>query len=271
MKVGIIGGTGQLGSALAKGMLQAGVLNPDQLCVSNRSGELQALSGWPAVRCTADNAELAAGADVVFLSVPPGLFSTLQLDLSSHLIISVMAGITVADIGAATGARRIARAMSSPAAAQNRAFSPWYAAGLSDEDQQCVDRLLASCGLADQLAEEDLVNQFTALTGPVPGFVAYFAAAVQAHAVQQGIPPAIAERAIKQLFLASGELMAGSPASPQAFVDEMIDYAGVTAAGMLAMNDLDVPGLISRGFDAAYARTQTIGAASSSPAATETE
>ena len=59
--------------------------------------------------------------------------------------------------------------------------------------------LLESCGLVDQVPDEDQIDLFTALTGPVPGFAAAFAAMLGEWACARGMDPEVADGAVRPL------------------------------------------------------------------------
>ena len=126
-RVGIIGGTGWLGGVLARGILSSGVVAPRDLWLSNRSGGSEGFESWPEITVTTDNRALAGRCGVVLLAVPPDKLRTLDVDLAARLVVSVMAGATVARIREATGAARIVRAMPTFTAAQGLSYTPWYA------------------------------------------------------------------------------------------------------------------------------------------------
>ncbi|MDX1743772.1 MAG: pyrroline-5-carboxylate reductase dimerization domain-containing protein, partial [Ruegeria sp.] len=176
------------------------------------------------------------------------------------LIISVMAGTTVDELIRLTGSSRVIRAMSSPAAKDKLAYSPWYASGAAtSRDRDLAQAVLSTCGLSDELENEADIEVFTALTGPVPGFVALFATAMVDFATSHGIAPEIADRAVRQLFLASGTMLSEDPMTPAEHVQQMIDYAGTTAAGLEAMQQLSIPETIAEGLNSAVARVRDIG------------
>jgi len=255
--LGIIGGSGMLGVALLRAVLgQESLQGGWQVTISNRSG---VAPDWAAgVAVTTSHAELAAGCDTVLLCLPPAVFADMELDLSGKLVISVMAGVDLAALQVQTGASRVVRAMSSPAAAQGLAYSPWVgSAAVDSADRQLVIQLFEACGATDEIAEEPLLDHFTAMTGPVPGFVAFFAEAMINHATAQGIPPEIADRAIRQLFLASGQMLTEG-ASAAEHVQDMVDYAGTTAAGLEAMRASPLAELISAGLTAAAQKAREI-------------
>jgi pyrroline-5-carboxylate reductase len=183
-----------------------------------------------------------------------------DVEASEKLVISVMAGVGIDEIRRRTQARRIVRAMSSPAADLALAYSPWYSLdNLSEADRNVVRTVFCACGVTDQVDDEDQIDLFTALTGPVPGLVAYYADCMVAYAAKHGVAADIAVRAIRQLFHASGVILASSPAAPAEHVRSMIDYAGTTAAGLEAMRRSPLSAAIESGLDAAYQRARTIG------------
>lgn len=258
--LGIVGGNGALGGAIAQALLSTGAVRPADLWIASRSGRRPAFPGAEGLRVAKSNQELAEACDLVLLSVPPAQVGAIAIDAGDRLVVSVMAGITLERIAAATGAKRIVRAMSSPAAARRLAYSPWCAGeGAGDADKARVRRLFEACGKTDEVPDERQLDHFTAMTGPVPGFVALYADCMIRYAVNRGIDPAVAERAIRQLFLASGEILAEEEASPAEQVRAMIDYAGTTAAGLKAMEDSPLEAAIERGLEAACRAARRMG------------
>ncbi len=228
--------------------------------VSNRSGKAQAFAAHQNVHVTRDSQQVVDACDIVILSVPPAHFADVKISATDRLLISVMAGITMDTLKEKTGAKRIVRAMSSPAAAQKLAYSPWVAsADVSASEREAVNKMFGAIGTTDELAEEAHLNHFTAMTGPVPGFVAYYAQCMVDHATAQGIAPDIADRAVRQLFLASGRMLAEGQATPAEQVREMVDYAGTTAAGLNAMIESDLSEAISDGLLAAARKAEEMG------------
>ena len=256
--LGVIGGSGMLGAAIVKGLLEAGCVARDGLWIANRSGSTGGLDDRR-VRVTTDASELAAACDTVLYCVPPAAAREWRIDAPDRLVLSVMAGVTRETLAEISGASRVVRAMSNPAAARRLAYSPWIpSAAVTAAEKAQVRRLLGAIGLEDEVADEDHIDQFTALTGPVPGFVAFFAEAMQDYARDAGIPPRIADRAIRQLFHAAGRMLSEEPMSAADHVQDMIDYAGTTAAGLQVMRDGPIKRAVVQGLAAAHARARSI-------------
>ncbi|MEE8352448.1 MAG: pyrroline-5-carboxylate reductase dimerization domain-containing protein [Rhodospirillales bacterium] len=258
--IGIVGGSGVLGRAIARSLLRNHFVTPERLWISNRLGDTSGFEDWSGTRFTTSSQELVDACQIVVLSVPPHLASSVAINAENRLVISVMAGVSMEHIEQQTRARRIVRAMSSPAAEIGLAYSPWCAnAGVSGEDRDWIRGLFETCGLTDEVPNEDQIDLFTAMTGPVPGFVAYYADCMVEYAVKHGIDPAIADRAMRQLFRASGAVLAESEAAPGEHVRKMIDYAGTTAAGLEVMKVSPLSESIEQGLEAAYQRARSIG------------
>ncbi|OYX41451.1 MAG: hypothetical protein B7Z02_15485 [Rhodobacterales bacterium 32-67-9] len=252
-------GAGELGAAMAAAMIGRGGLLPSRLRVATASGRAPALAGWPEIRVGSDPAAAARGADITLLAVPPAAAGALALGTPRGPVVSVMAGVRLDRLARIAGHDRVIRAMSSPAAAMGLAYSPYFpGAGATPEDAALARAVLSTCGLCDKVGSEDQIDLFTAITGPVPGFVAGFAEMMAGYAVAHGVAPDIADRAVRQLFLAAGQILADTAPTPAERVAEMIDYAGTTAAGLQVMRASAIKDDLARALDAAVAKARTI-------------
>ncbi|MEJ5057060.1 MULTISPECIES: pyrroline-5-carboxylate reductase family protein [unclassified Pseudomonas] len=240
--LGIIGGTGWLGRAIAEALLESGFIQPAGLLVSNRSGR----STLPAdVRVLADNQPLVALSDVVMLSIRPEQFRELQIDASGKQVISLMAGIPAATISAATGAHVVVRAMPNAAVDIRQSYTPWYSAGnLGEPDRQWVQRLFECVGSADEVPNEDNIDYLSALSGTGPALPALLHRALASQAVAAGIPYEIAQRAARGVVVGGGQLLAGR--DPEQMIEALMAYRGVTAAVLQSMTDQDFDAIVGR-------------------------
>ena len=260
MRVGIVGGTGELGRSIADALLANRVVAPDRLWISNRSGGTDHFPDHPGVHVTTSPQELADACEIVLLSVPPASAASIAMEARRCLVISVMAGISIERLSTLTRADRIIRAMSSPAARHGLAYSPWCAStAVTADDREKTTALFEACGLTDEVGSEAHIECFTAMTGPVPGFVAFFAKAMVDYATSKGIAAETADRAIRQLFLGAGTLMSVGEMTPADHVRQMIDYAGTTAAGLETLERSSVSAEIAKGLDASVERTRALG------------
>ena len=140
MRVGIIGGTGWLGGALGRALVDKGLA---EVAVLNRSGPQD--YGGRRVRWAQDLADLVALSDVIVVSVRPGDWPGLGLRAEGRLVLSFMAGVGLDTLARSGG--RIVRAMPNAAAEIGASYSPWVAGpGVTAADRAAVALVLGAIG-----------------------------------------------------------------------------------------------------------------------------
>jgi pyrroline-5-carboxylate reductase len=248
-RIGIIGGGGWLGSALAKALISSGTVQPNGLTCSYRSGTADA-----AIRChwTKDNNELVAQSDVVILSVRPSDWKAVKIAAADKLIVSVMAGVTLDQIHEDTGAHRVARALPNAAAELGFSYTPIYLQSDRAGDLEIARAIFESCGRVDIVEREDHIDYFTAMSGSGEAFPALLAEAMVSDAVSRGIPVEMANRAAQQVIIGAGRLQERHGQSPAAAVEAFVAYNGTTAAGILTMREKGFEAAVRSGLEAAY-------------------
>ncbi|VDC33662.1 pyrroline-5-carboxylate reductase family protein [Pseudogemmobacter humi] len=231
MKIGIIGATGWLGSALGRGLLDKGTA-PGDLVLLNRSGPRADYHGRR-VTWAADAAALAAQADVIVVSVRPGDWPALALHSPGRLVISFMAGVDCSGLAACGG--RIVRAMPNAAAEIAASYSPWFAApGVTDHDRQTVTRILSAIGTSDELTQEGQLDLMTALPGSGAAYPALMAEAMLAVARAHGLPEPVALRAVEAAVCGGARMLEGQVGRAGELLAAYHDYRGTTDAGLNA-------------------------------------
>ncbi|MCO8313675.1 pyrroline-5-carboxylate reductase family protein [Pseudomonas mandelii] len=244
--LGIIGGTGWLGRAIAEALLDSRFIGPDRLLISNRSG---VSTFGPDVRLLADNQQLVELSDRVVLSIRPEQFRELKIDARGKLVISLMAGVPAVAISAATGADVVVRAMPNAAVEIRQSFTPWYSAGnLGDHDRKWMQRLFECVGSADEVPDEDCIDYLSALSGTGPAFPAMLQMALTNQAVAAGIPLAIAQRAAQGVVVGGGQMLANR--DPRQVIESLMAYRGVTAAALQSMADQNIESIVGRAVQA---------------------
>ena len=102
--IGFIG-AGKMAGALMGTMLHSGVVEKENIiCSDVNESELRAAQDKLGVRVTSDNGEVFSQSDIVFLAIKPQNFPQAVQGLAhvvhpSHIIVSIMAGIRIEQIG----------------------------------------------------------------------------------------------------------------------------------------------------------------------------
>lgn len=257
LRLGIVGGAGWLGQAIARAVLVKGLVQPQELAISFRgkSADLP-----EPVFQTRDNAALAERCDVVVLSVRPEDWPGAAVPLAGKLAISVMAGVPLAALAQRHATPRVIRALPNAAAELGASYTPLFAGdGATAADLELARQIFACCGTVDLVGSEAQLDYLSGLTGTGPAYPALFADAMERDAVQRGLDPAVARRAVLGLFIGAGRMLEASMASNAEIVEHFMAYRGVTAAGLEAMRVHGIEAAIRAGLEAAAARTATLG------------
>lgn len=257
LRIGVIGGAGWLGGAIAEAVLAAGVARPEGLSLSYRSRRPDRLPGafW-----TTDNQALADRSDVVVLSVRPDDWQDLEVDAGGKLVISVMAGIRLDALCRHHRTTRAVRTLPNAAAEVRKSYTPWIAsAAVGDADRAVIRAVLDACGDQDEVRSEAEIDYLTGLTGSGPAFPALLAEAMMADAVAHGLDRRVARRAVSTLLIGAGRLLERRGDCPADMVRTFLDYRGTTAAGIEAMRAAGFAASVSAGLAAAHKRSIEMG------------
>lgn len=260
MRLGIIGATGWLGSALGGRLLARGIVPPDRMVLANRSGPRGDYHGHE-VRWARDGAELAALSDVIVVSVRPQDWRALDLRAEGKLVISFMAGVGSDRLAACGG--RIVRAMPNAAAEIGASYSPWWADGtVTPEDRKAVTAILSAIGTSDEIEAESQIDLMTALPGSGAAYPALMAVAMARFMTGHGVPAEIAWRAAEAAVCGGAAMLAGRIAEAPAVLAAYRDYRGTTAAGIDAAEAAGFSDALHAALEAATrkARAMTQGA-----------
>jgi pyrroline-5-carboxylate reductase len=258
-KIGIIGGNGWLGNAIASAAVTSGMVDAGSLSLSGRSDNRGSVA-IPGASWTKDNAELVRRSDVVVLSVRPEQFPAVDIDARGKLVISVMAGVIAQVLADRTGADRLVRALPNAAASIGKSFTPWFALpSVSDGDKRLVQSLFETCGDAAEVPRESHVDYCVGMTGSGAAFPALLAQAMIEHAVAHGLPLAFARQAAQGVLVNASQLLAATD-DPGSIVQAMIDYRGTTAAALQTMIERGFKAAVAAGLDAASAKAAAMAA-----------
>jgi pyrroline-5-carboxylate reductase len=102
-KIGVIG-AGKIGSAIARGVIRAGLANKENVMASDVSDALrQSIAQELGIKATPDNGALCDFADIVILAVKPQIVDPVAREISKKLgrrklLVSVAAGVPLARI-----------------------------------------------------------------------------------------------------------------------------------------------------------------------------
>ncbi len=250
-------GCGHMAGAMIARWLEAG-LPPQALTVVRPSGTAVA----PGVRVVRSADELAGeGApDVLLIGTKPQLWGEVRsvaqaLSGDATLVLSIMAGPTLASLRADLPGREVVRLMPNLPVRFGKgvvAVHPPLARG----EDRWLAALLLPLGHVEPLADEAAFEAVTALAGCGPAFVFRYVDAMAAAGERLGLGgEQAAALARATLVGAAAQLAADEDATPTALADRVASKGGSTRAGLDRLDrDGALQGLLAETLEAARAR-----------------
>ncbi len=200
--IGFIGG-GNMAEALIKGIVACGVYAPDNVLVSDiRAERLEFLADRYGVTATGSNSELASKVEAIVLAVKPQNMIDVLGGLTDAigpetLVISIAAGITVANLAAVLGEIAIIRVMPNTPALIGEGASALFANEQAEPFLEEAVSIFSSVGKAVAVNEEDLIDAVTAVSGSGPAY--YFL--LMEEMIKAGVELGLSEDVARDLVL----------------------------------------------------------------------
>jgi pyrroline-5-carboxylate reductase len=232
-------GSGNMARALALGLDEPALFTDGG---SGRAAALAALVGGEAV---ASNRDLGERAELIVLAHKPAQLELVAGEIgSASVVLSLLGGVTVAELEAAYPGARVVRAMPNTAVEVRRGVTCVCGTAVAE-----VEQLLGRVGSVVRLAER-LMDAATAVSGVAPAYVALIAEAWVDAAVGQGIPAAQAAELVADSLAGSAALLLAHHMDTLEVRRAVTSPGGMTARGLRA---LEQAGLRSAFSDAAAA------------------
>lgn len=174
------------------------------------------------------------------------------------LLISVLAGVTLARLQALFPAHRIVRAVpNTPALVRQGLTGLAWGEGIPAEQQLFVRQLFAQVGEVLDLPESQL-DAFLALTSSGPAYVALVAEAMADGAVAAGLPRALALRLAHRTLAGTAGLLQEQELHPAQLKDMVASPGGTTIAGLRQLERAGVRSALIEAVVAAAERSRQL-------------
>jgi pyrroline-5-carboxylate reductase len=238
----VLVGAGKMGGALLDGWLARG-LPPKKILVLEpaASKAIRALTRRgvrinPKNALRKDSGIGPVAAIVVAVkpqSAPDALPPLAALIDPKTVVVSIMAGRTLAFLEKALPDAAIVRAMPNTPAAIGRGIT--VAMGnrrVTAAARSLAQGLLAAAGSVEWVDDEALMDAVTAVSGSGPAYVFLLAEAMARAGAAAGLPASLAEKLARETVAGSGELLHRSPLSAATLRSNVTSPGGTTAAAL---------------------------------------
>jgi pyrroline-5-carboxylate reductase len=259
----VLVGAGKMGGAMLSGWLAQG-LDPTKVTViePQPSTEISALTA-NGVRLNPPSGNASAAATLV-IALKPQTFREAgpmlnQFSATSTLVVSIMAGATIASISGVCGGS-VVRAMPNTPAAIGRGITVAVAAQNVSAGQRVVaDALLRATGSVEWVDDESLMDAVTAVSGSGPAYIFLLAEELARAGVAAGLPQELAAKLARETVAGSGELLHRSDAAAATLRHNVTSPGGTTAAALEVLMGPDgMQSLLTRAVAAATRRSKEL-------------
>ena len=257
----VLAGAGKMGGAMLSGWLAQGLgANRVAVIEPHPSEDIRAHAAKGA-RLNPSAQETGSVA-VLVVALKPQAFRDAGPALKPYigaatLVVSIMAGTTIASLAEVLGGH-IVRAMPNTPAAIGRGITVAVAAkDVSPAQRETADSLLRATGSVEWVDDEGLMDAVTAVSGSGPAYVFLLAEELARAGVAAGLPEALATKLARETVSGSGELLHRSELSAATLRQNVTSPAGTTAAALEVLMGKDgLQSLLTRAVAAATRRSK---------------
>lgn len=178
----------------------------------------------------------------------------------SAVMLSIMAGRSIASLRDALDGAAVVRAMPNTPAAIGQGITVACAGpGVTDAQRELCDTLLSAVGQVAWVDDELLIDPVTAVSGGGPAYVFLLTELLEKAATEQGIPADLARLLARQTVSGSGALLAASVEDAAILRHNVTSPGGTTQCALAVMMEPAAwPDIMSRAIAAATERAREL-------------
>ena len=233
-------GAGNIGRAIAGGLLRRRELDPSRILATRRSAPaMEALAeAFPGIRTGTNNVEAVKDASVVVLAVKPQNALEVIGEIREHvpedaMIVSVLAGVTTGALEREFGKDlAVVRAMPNTPALVDEGATVLAAGQFATEEHLAIAKQMFEAVGTVEVLPEELLDAVTGLSGSGPAYIYMVIEALTDGGVKQGIPRPVAVRLAAQTVFGAAKLAIETDKHPAILRDEVTTPGGTAIAAV---------------------------------------
>ncbi len=256
-KIAIIG-VGNLGGAIANGLLKSKFITANNLTMSRRNTSALEEYKKMGVEITSDNRKAIKNADLIVLSVKPfnclDILKEIKKDLKKNqVIISPITGVWLADMEKVIGTQiPIVRAMPNTAIAIQESLTAICCNdAVTEEQKNLVKKIFDQLGVS-VFIEEKLMDSATVLGACGIAYALRFIRANIQGGIEIGFDSQTANIIANQTIKGAAELLIQTKNHPEQEIDKVTTPKGCTIAGINEMEHQGFSSSLIKGIITSY-------------------
>ena len=263
--IGFIG-AGNMATALARGVIRAGVAEPGRVCASDVSPERRAgfVKATGAVGLES-NVEAVESSEMVVIAVKPQMVDEVLGEVGkrfvrSQVVVSIAAGIGTGHIelfcGEPVGVVRVMPNTPALVGEGMTAIAPGRYA--TKEQLERVRGLFEAVGQVVEV-EEGQMEAVTAVSGSGPAYFFYMMECLAGGAIAEGLSPEVAWQLTRQTAVGAAVLADESEETVEELRRRVTSPGGTTEAAIGVMNEAGFRGIVQKAVQTAAKRARELG------------
>ncbi|OGK08225.1 MAG: pyrroline-5-carboxylate reductase [Candidatus Riflebacteria bacterium GWC2_50_8] len=261
-KIAIIGG-GNLGSAIARGLIYTKAVKPALIHVTRRRVEMLSALAEAGITVGSDNVAAVKGAKIVLLAVKPYQIAEVCEELKGHfakdaILISLATGIENQKLVEMTDSRHaIFRAMPNTAVAIGESMTCLAAINETPEQKKEVEDFFTRLGNALFIPEE-LMAGATVLAACGIAFALRFIRAATQGGIEIGFSSDLALKIASQTVKGAAQLIIEGETHPEAEIDKVTTPRGITISGLNEMEHQGFSSSLIKGLITSFKKIENV-------------
>jgi len=260
-QIAFIGG-GNMATSIIGGLIREGGVKPTLIHVSDPNAEQrERLEQDFGISTHESNLDAISGAAVVILAVKPQMMREVLQPLKETLatrqplVISIAAGISLPALERWTSCRSIVRAMPNTPSLHGFGATGLFASeGVTLDQRNITDRLLAGTGLTLWVQTEQEIDTVTALSGSGPAYYFLLMESMIAAGQTMGLSEETARKLTLQTALGAGHMASHSDVSPAELRRRVTSPGGTTEKAIATFEGAHLRDIVKAAMDAASKR-----------------
>jgi pyrroline-5-carboxylate reductase len=260
-KITIIG-AGNLGSAIAKGLLINGFIKPDQLVITRRNTFSLSQFADLGVKVTSNNTEAAEASDIIILAVKPYNYQDVLEEIKTvvhtkQILISVVTGVWLNDLeNIIKKNTALFRAMPNTAIAIQQSMTCLCYKNASLQQIDTVQKIFNQVGRTVTI-DENLMDAATVLGACGTAYAMRYIRANIQGGIEIGFDVETASLIAAQTVKGASQLLLETDSHPEKEIDKVTTPKGCTIAGLNEMEHQGFSSSLIKGIVASYIKIGT--------------
>jgi pyrroline-5-carboxylate reductase len=199
-------------------------------------------------------------ADIMLLCVKPQVFREItgKLQGAAPVVVSIMAGVSLAELRKALPFKTIVRTMPNIAVTAKKGTVAIATDGVPEDILQKVEQLFSPSADTFRVSESQM-DAVTGLSGSGPAFVFQFAEALAMGGVKAGLPRDMAVKLALSTMNGSVQMLKKSKLCSSELTASVCSPAGTTIAGLQELENKAFRGIVMAAVEAAAKRSAELG------------